>query len=925
MSEKTSHNKLERSSGAAFSHLMKTAQHWWGQEEIQEEELPAQEGEKDTLISEQGISGSEQPPLETELDILLRELHSMGVNITLPEIQRATKDQLKDLQLLLQKFQDQQPDNHKGKFNLDKINNGTNLVYYSDPRRRSNSSYLYIWLTPEVNKIHISISYCNERGIKIYSDKIIYDKRTKKFNNVKDGAVTPEKTEQSNENAVVISGEVSGAITETNLTVTEPKNDVNSIDHSSSKETDAAGKTDRENENDAVISGDLSEEITEETPITTESENDVTTIGNVESGEADVTENPSDILYEKGASGKWNNTGYSFFRRDGKPLTSKEVYAFIREQKKQGNQDFTEDFKPHIKGKDTEGTYPTFEIKNSKHRYYGYSFDPEWGKKKETAKEPEITEGDKKYIGREVHETAFVKVRTADREKFTGIRLHDFPSPEGKNTKGKGAKIYEAGTPLTILAHGNANAPGWILVQTPDGQTGWIASNWTQEAKTGDNTRYTLRYVNKGETITDLLREIKDVDRDIGYDNKLFANALWLLNKDNPDVYINQSKYKQSITANAAKNAVDPWDAEKRAILQSIEVKQGAQVKIPTKQTIDLMIASGQIEVRPDWVTAGIKTARIIEGLLTGIPIGMYEQAKDTVTGLWDMIKSIFTGEILDQLAELYNALWSMGWDDVKKLLWGLIGVDPDQFEKIWNSKDIKTVDRYKYIGEIIGRLIFEILIAIFTGGAALAKYSTKIPALAKISKSLQKAKNIIPENVVKKLKKTEKATDKVNEAAIPVPASKKKDWLEHHEKDPNIKGKQKHGHTIDRHVGKTDEELIQRLKNEFDTKGRKKMISASSSYKNIDIAQEVISEAIKSNRNKLNNWLKSADMDNLVLEFQGNKTIGRGITKKDYLNLIDQKKIPSSQDLKNLTNAKIILKKNPNGDGYFILTSYPY
>lgn len=278
---------------------------------------------------------------------------------------------------------------------------------------------------------------------------------------------------------------------------------------------------------------------------------------------------------------------------------------------------------------------------------------------------------------------------------------------------------------------------------------------------------HVIRYVEKGETISDLPREIEEVDRDIGYDNKLFANALWLLNKDNPDVYINQSKYKQSLINNAVKNDVDPWDAEKRAILQSIEVKQGAQVKVPTKQTIDQMIARGTIEVRPDWVTAGIKTARIIEGLLEGIPIGIYEQAKDTVTGIWDMIKSIFTGEILDQLVDLYNALWEMSWEDVKKLLLGLLGIDPDEFERIWNSKNITTVERYKFIGEIIGRLIFEILIIVFTGGAALARYSSKIPALAKLSRSLQKAKKIIPDNVADKLRKTEKATDKVDEAVV--------------------------------------------------------------------------------------------------------------------------------------------------------------
>lgn len=189
------------------------------------------------------------------------------------------------------------------------------------------------------------------------------------------------------------------------------------------------------------------------------------------------------------------------------------------------------------------------------------------------------------------------------------------------------------------------------------------------------------------------------------------------------------------------------------------------------------MIAKGEIEVRPDWVTAGIKTARIIEGIMIGIPIGIYEQAKDTVTGIWDLIKSIFSGEILDQLVDLYNALWEMDWEDVKKLLWGLLGVDPDKFDEIWNSKNITTVERYKFIGEIIGRLIFEIILMVFTGGVALAKYGAKIPALAKLASSLKKVEKIIPDNVANKLRKK-----KQKEVVVPAKKKKprKKTWQQH-------------------------------------------------------------------------------------------------------------------------------------------------
>lgn len=95
------------------------------------------------------------------------------------------------------------------------------------------------------------------------------------------------------------------------------------------------------------------------------------------------------IVYEKVAPGKFNNSGYQFSSKNGKVLNPGEVYKFIQEEKKKGNEEFITAFKAHVKGKDAEGTYPTFEIAGSKIKYFGYSFDPEFGKKKEKEKEVE--------------------------------------------------------------------------------------------------------------------------------------------------------------------------------------------------------------------------------------------------------------------------------------------------------------------------------------------------------------------------------------------------------------------------------------------------------------------------------------------------------------------------------------------------------
>lgn len=81
------------------------------------------------------------------------------------------------------------------------------------------------------------------------------------------------------------------------------------------------------------------------------------------------------------------------------------------------------------------------------------------------------------------------------------------------------------------------------------------------------------------------------------------------------------------------------------------------------------MIASGQIRTRPEWFNKGVKFGRIVEGLFVGIPTGIAKQAVDSVVGVWDMIKSIFSGEILDQLVALYEAPSNMNTDMLLELL----------------------------------------------------------------------------------------------------------------------------------------------------------------------------------------------------------------------------------------------------------------
>ncbi|APH69320.1 ribonuclease YeeF family protein [Bacillus sp. LR_5] len=115
-----------------------------------------------------------------------------------------------------------------------------------------------------------------------------------------------------------------------------------------------------------------------------------------------------------------------------------------------------------------------------------------------------------------------------------------------------------------------------------------------------------------------------------------------------------------------------------------------------------------------------------------------------------------------------------------------------------------------------------------------------------------------------------------------------------------------KGGHLIERHVGKTDGELFQRLIK--DTK-----ISGSSSFKDRATAEKVASSVLSDPKNisKITKWLSNPNSrPTLPLRYKGDgEVLGRRVEK-------------GSNVVKDATNATIVLKKSKNGE--FILTGYP-
>jgi len=110
-------------------------------------------------------------------------------------------------------------------------------------------------------------------------------------------------------------------------------------------------------------------------------------------------------------------------------------------------------------------------------------------------------------------------------------------------------------------------------------------------------------------------------------------------------------------------------------------------------------------------------------------------------------------------------------------------------------------------------------------------------------------------------------------------------------------------GHTLRKHVGRTDDELRQRLTRERD-------ISAASTWTDRASAEETVAAALRAESGKIASWTRRGERrPNLALHFDAGRVIGRSIVR-------------GSDQSEPCTRAVIVLRAD--GDGFYVLTTYP-
>ena len=111
-------------------------------------------------------------------------------------------------------------------------------------------------------------------------------------------------------------------------------------------------------------------------------------------------------------------------------------------------------------------------------------------------------------------------------------------------------------------------------------------------------------------------------------------------------------------------------------------------------------------------------------------------------------------------------------------------------------------------------------------------------------------------------------------------------------------------GHTLARHVGRSDGQLTQRLNKE-------RNISAASTWTSRDVAEETVGAALKEESGRIENWMRRGERrPNLALHYNAGRVIGRSLRRDS------SESVPCS-------SAVIVLRAN-GPDSFYVLTTYP-
>ncbi|MDR6806733.1 peptidoglycan hydrolase-like protein with peptidoglycan-binding domain [Dyadobacter sp. BE34] len=338
-----------------------------------------------------------------------------------------------------------------------------------------------------------------------------------------------------------------------------------------------------------------------------------------------------------------------------------------------------------------------------------------------------------------------------------GIYLHDRPGDAYKRND----VMYPHGERVTVTGLSTiATEQDWVKISTQKGQSGWIQK---YHLATPDSSKapdpVTVKtppgayLVKKNDALDTLVKRFyPNYEIEIGNDRRTIIHAFSILNADGDAL-----DYQGQSTTWWRNHVLDRDMAETRTIYETIRLRENRFIYFPNETYIQMLRDSRIVGVRPDWKNAAIIVGKSIVGFLEGVKDGFIDSAIDTVKGLWDFIKSIFTGELFEQLYDLYKEFSELSLADAASAVWqvimDIVGEKVDEIRADLNAIDPRR--KLYSIGKLVGWILFEVVIFILTSGASVpARFAAKfrkIEELLSKSAALMKIRKVVSAPALKK------------------------------------------------------------------------------------------------------------------------------------------------------------------------------